>query len=1618
MSNRYATRAGSEHPIKIWSFDDFTHYVSLATDDERDISTWALTDAAVVKLEKGSVAGTPLSEAPLTKVSPTSVAGVDAPAIPYMLDSPVVFDDTDIHPNIPIDISAFVKIAVPGLDYIEIGSTSLLEKNYISAGVDNEWVKISGRVLPEDGDMIINFVPKINQQAEALEVYVNGVTIGQYSEPASSYSIGVDPVNSNALPVKGVSVSASANSVTQVLSELETLQANTITIPVRVDIASATSHECTIDPTSLAFAKSLASKMTKDVRVIVEPYPWITGGTVPETSLNPTDVSLWFASWSSVLTTLNEEFNDAWGLYIASNFVLLEDEIASWRELIRKVKTQTRAKVIYRTNWWYTATGDIGPGSSTEAYENKLANPIFGLPDIIAIAAYFELSSLDAPTQEQLEYALRDTTVNARGQDVYAEVHALGEAWEKPIIFGELGVPGVDGGAKNPWNPNVSVVENTTVQKNLIDAYQNVFAASRWYQGFSLFCIGHPTFTTYTLLPDAEAEVAGYEKLPASSPFIDGVIPNHSAIKTYSPEPSIHYVIEDNRLLARSTSIPLASGSRDSLRLTPSLCNAPALVIDGQGFLSELGRRDTFTVEFWMRISGTAASPIKVFGHTASSDGLYVHESILSLSIGDKVVSANVPDLSDPSLFHIVYSDGIAEVLVNAEKVITMSVDEDALVLPQNGLRNEKKWLGFWTHEDLDPVYLDCVTIYAYRVNEIIAKRRFVWGQGVADVGILNAQYNGQTAYADFSTSRATTNISYPDNHFWYNGQNKNLKTEKYKLSVPEYNLPEVVFESKSLSEWYEDHYLMGTTSISMRPSDAWNEEQVYFKFGSFGEFISNPKGLAIKWSAVTVPFGMQYHDNYDELDALYAGGTMDDVDTFYNGQTYAELVSVEDPNQPLILIQSKINTSNALKVYTDSVNIYVDFVLNGVTTKLLEEPISIETDYLTYINLDGAKESYNGTNISQEVKNFLSDKSNLEILVGGNGDVTFKGTIYNFSFIDEYYSKMLLPTVDATYTWAADVLTVTTTNKHGLSAGDIITVNYLTGGATSTVESYARVATAPTDTTFTIAKNGSGAAGTMTFLSPHIATNMPTNMDQFDICSYTLMPKTDFGKFYLDIGVRGYWTDYIPLQTLAGVAYDEYGNPGSALDLIQFNIGYPVTSETLDLESQAWKYSELYGEGYTYSALASEFANYGSLHFSGPALSRLRQRATTNSFVSSYISFQGSTGEILDFGDLGESYPATTADLVYANLLDEPQNSRIEVVNGTSIIPPRNKRIEDMVMVTYLEVVVPGIKTYPVSLRSLEFSSYAMSRQGFTEIGSKYNKSLYPFVSNGFFYDFNSVAPFKINKRGMPLLFQGEESGFTPLGSAPEGVSQGMFLDFSKANSSSFEVDSAQLWIKRNDIGIPLKKKVFEFVFANSTNSLSGRRIYSFYLEPYFDDPQRMIMKVYNELGNEVTHTGELEFSQNGGLVKAPVVDRDEWTAIAIGFNSETNRTVNGKFYINIFSEVTFNNISVFQPLEDFGQLVQYRKWINVDDMASDPDLIPDPDDRGWQYWKTDDWNNVLSSAAVKITAQSVAKNIYDTYLGKRLLAIESYSDMRLAQDTIRHYSDNSWLTQVLIPT
>jgi hypothetical protein len=217
----------------------------------------------------------------------------------------------------------------------------------------------------------------------------------------------------------------------------------------------------------------------------------------------------------------------------------------------------------------------------------------------------------------------------------------------------------------------------------------------------------------------------------------------------------------------------------------------PSLIFPGYGFLNSSGKYKNITSEFWIRISHQSNQEIKIFGPIKSNDGLYISGEFLTLKIGKYSQSYFINQWYRPMLLHISQSETEFFVMINGEKVISINVDFSKIdTLPSSS----EDYLGFYGNEKISLFEIDCFSIFPYIISEQVAKKRYVFGQGVVEQENIVAPYGGQLSYVDFPYSGYGSTIKYPDRTSWTDGYYNNIVANLEGISLPSYNLPEIIF--------------------------------------------------------------------------------------------------------------------------------------------------------------------------------------------------------------------------------------------------------------------------------------------------------------------------------------------------------------------------------------------------------------------------------------------------------------------------------------------------------------------------------------------------------------------------------------------------------------------------------------------------------------------------------------------------------------------------------------------------------------------------------------------------------------------------------------------------------
>lgn len=990
----------------------------------------------------------------------------------------------------------------------------------------------------------------------------------------------------------------------------------------------------------------------------------------------------------------------------------------------------------------------------------------------------------------------------------------------------------------------------------------NGFAVGQWSEEFSATSLGQTT----QVITDS-ISLSGLE--------------NSVMADTYGLQVrSGHYLSKDNALVARNSGIPMVYGASSTTHIYPNGAN-PSLIIPGFGFLNEVGEYQTYTLETWLRINPKNIVPRRIIGPIESTDGIYVDQSFIVLKVGNVVASHSIGEWYRPMLLDFRYSRDEASLLINGEKVISLAIANITLDLPTkiNEDQDDQDWIGFYSYDDISSFEIDCPAIYSYQVPTVLAKRRWIFGQGVEYPENINAAYSGTSTYIDYPFSNYSNNYNYPDLGRWSQGIVENLSTNANILAMPDYTLPTAIFANgTSYESW-------------IAANDALQGSEPYF--------------VRIKPDSTTSPAGYLY---FDKLNVL-----TQPVKAFYG--IFQEYTTT-GPDQTLFYIEDSLN-GNYFEIKISGLEI--DYVLkygDDVETVFSIPRPSQGQQFVVGLDIDKFG-SYFGGNVNS----FFNRMNSLSLYVGGRKSFT-NTTNANIIKIGFLNSRNLSKVAGA------------------FSLEGVTAPTFIDGGSTTSAGTPVSAGFAST-TSWEDIYNGGGIYDDLFY---HIA-------------SYTLIPKLYLDEFSLDIAVDAYWEDYVPLKYFAKYVDDSSNNRVYNLDFLQFNLLFPKL--------------ELFSSN-----------NYN----------------TESAMLKSYISFQ-----YLAMGaNAPESYFTETVPLSKTNVVDPGsswQNKKFEVLNDTVIYPPSGVNMENLAVVVHLEIVVDGITTYPLTVKTLQLAAQSLNHTKPTAIGTRFGKDIYPYTKSGLATNYKAKNPYIIYKNSSPYLYLTKNSGIQPTGVFLNGVSRGITIPVNTSLASQFTVIAAQISLRSNlESFSTTPTQIFE---------IQGKTKYTqFYMVATDSSGQRA--KIYAIDAATGRQDSNISFYLNGNFVQNPVITTKDWAIIGIActdpmsFNSYV-----GAFRLT--GPLVFNNISYYEKT-DVQQIIQQigRPWAEVLQPVSSP--------VDWTYWDESTWAEVLNLRSV--TEYDVdPSNIYKAYTGTNKVVAQDDKVLSFSTYEYFAYKDVAWQSQILKP-
>jgi hypothetical protein len=941
-----------------------------------------------------------------------------------------------------------------------------------------------------------------------------------------------------------------------------------------------------------------------------------------------------------------------------------------------------------------------------------------------------------------------------------------------------------------------------------------------------------------------------------------------------------YYLTKDNALVARNSGLPMVYGAESTTYIYPN-GSSPSLVVPGFGFLNKVGEYQTFTFETWLRINPKNVVPRRIIGPIESEDGIYVDQSFIVLKIGNAVASHSIGEWYRPMLLDLRYSKDEASLLINGEQIISLSLSNATVSFPEkyNNDSEDQDWIGFYSYDDITSFEIDCPAIYSYQVPKVLAKRRWVFGQGVEYPENINAAYAGTSVYVDYPFSNYSNNYNYPDLGRWSQGVVENLSTNANILSMPDYELPTVVFEDGTpYNSWIATNNSLQT-------------DERYF--------------VRIKPDSEDSPEGYMY---FEKLNVL-----TEPVKAFFG--VFQEYTTATD--QTLFYIEDEL-TNNYFEIKIDGLEIHYNLKYGSSTETLAMIPRpAIGQQFVVGIDIDSFSSTFGG-----DASSFFNRINSLSLYVGGKKTFqeTTKANILKIGFLNQRnLAKVKTAFLDNGVTYPT----------------------FIDGGTPSLTGTTTVNGGTPTTTTWQNFYDGGGVYEELFY---HIA-------------SYTLIPKMYLDEFSLDIAIDAYWEDYVPLKYFAKYVDDSSNNKVYSLDFIQFNMLYPKL--------------ELFTSG-LYD--------------------------TEGSIVKSYISFQ--------YLATGANYPESAftekVSLSSTNVVDPGsswQYKKYEVLNDTIIYPPTGVNFENLAIVVHLEIVVNGITTYPLSIKTLQLASQSLNHTKPTAIGTRFGKEIYQYTKSGLSTNYKAKNPYIIYKNSSPYLFLTKNSGIQPIGTFSNRVSRGITIPVNTSLTTDFTIIAAQLSIRSNAESFSTEPvQIFE---------IQGKTKFTqFYMVATDSSGKRA--KIYAIDASNGKQDPNISFYLNGKFVQNPVIGLKDWSVLGIAcaepmsFNSYVGA-------VRLTGPLVFNNISYYEKTDVQQITLQVgRPWSEV--------LQPVTSPVDWTYWDESTWREVLNIRSV--TEFDVDPgSIYKAYTGTNKVIAEDDKVLSFLTYEYLAYKDVAWQTQTIKP-
>ena len=868
--------------------------------------------------------------------------------------------------------------------------------------------------------------------------------------------------------------------------------------------------------------------------------------------------------------------------------------------------------------------------------------------------------------------------------------------------------------------------------------------------------------------------------IPIDIPLTIAIAPQKGLVaKCYGlQELNAYYLASENMLKAKNLGIPMVYGTSSLTALYANGSN-PSLIIPGVGFLNESGKFKEYTLETWLRVNSYTNEVKRIIGPIASNDGIYVDGPAIGLKINNQYKTYYVGEWTRPMLVHLRIGKDVASLVINGQEVISLDYDRETISLPEmlNENQKDQDWIGFYAYEDVSPIEIDCVGIYPYVVATAMAKRRFVFGQGVEIPENINTSYSGTSVFIDYAFADYTANYSYPKVGSWQQAFNDNTSIINKSLSVPSGPLPEIFLSSKTEEELLLDCKLAQSSDtknfFSFRPNTNWSSVSGYLFFKNF-DFLKTP------------------------------------ISAFYGCMRIPE----SSPTTQTLFRIEKENTNSYFTI--ELINNQISYSINydGILETIYSPTVAVPGELIDVgLNIPAFVSRF-----GNPASEFFGSLSDLRLYVGGKKDETstFTGKIYKIGFCTKYNFQKIRGLFNeiGVPVWNEDLFAVYQNNQLINIDGGIDTTSMPPHGGT-------------TDTANGAISGGGVFISDEDFLMDHVA-------------SYTLLPDEVFDTYSLTVSANAYWEDQIPLTYFAESVLDKRGDQYFDLDFIQFNIDYPIPSKTIAIETDPveWTYADLANEyglpiQRTYESLDNYlFTGYNDYEDLKNKIAKDYRYDTDGAIVKTYVTFQ-----YTELGANQTPFYFTKTERPSRNGILIPgsdwMTTKYEVVDNMIIYPPVGVDFNDLSIVTHIDINVKNSETHNVSIKKLSYASQALNESDASPVGTRFGTPIYPYTKTGIYYNFKKNNPFSIYTGSSPYLYLTKTSGIQVKGRYDPIVNRGLSIPMNTSRANNFKVIAMQMAVRFDGDYFPYAPtQIFEVESKGSyikfymvANDPSGRR-------------------------------------------------------------------------------------------------------------------------------------------------------------------------------------------------